>query len=53
MLDSDLQLPPKLIPKLLNEFERGPDVVYPIREDVPEIGWQGDYQRATRRHHPA
>jgi glycosyltransferase involved in cell wall biosynthesis len=46
MLDSDLQHPPELIPKLLEEFERGPDIVYTIREDAPDIGW---FKRATSR----
>ena len=31
-LDSDLQDPPELIPKLLNEFEKGYDVVHTVRE---------------------
>lgn len=32
MMDSDLQHPPKLIPKLLAEYEKGNDIVYTIRE---------------------
>lgn len=32
MMDSDLQHPPSVIPKLLAEFEKGNDVVYTIRE---------------------
>jgi len=39
MLDSDLQHPPELIPKLLEEFERGHDIVYTIREDSKEVGF--------------
>lgn len=39
MLDSDLQHPPELIPRLLEEFERGRDIVYTIREDGADIGW--------------
>ena len=31
MLDSDLQHPPEVIPKLLAEFEKGNDVVYTVR----------------------
>jgi len=31
-LDSDLQDPPELIPKLLDEFEQGHDVVHTVRE---------------------
>src|SRR6266478_2062582 len=34
MMDSDMQHPPSLIPKLLQEFEKGHDVVYTIREDT-------------------
>jgi polyisoprenyl-phosphate glycosyltransferase len=33
MLDSDLQHPPEVIPRLLDEFEKGHDVVFTIRED--------------------
>lgn len=32
MLDSDLQHPPSVIPKLLSEFEKGNEVVYTVRE---------------------
>jgi len=32
MLDSDLQDPPELIPKLLEQWRRGIDVVYAVRE---------------------
>jgi dolichol-phosphate mannosyltransferase len=39
MLDSDLQHPPELIPKLLEEMEAGHDIVYTIRRDSSEIGW--------------
>jgi polyisoprenyl-phosphate glycosyltransferase len=31
-LDSDLQDPPEIIPKLLSEFEKGHDVVHTVRE---------------------
>lgn len=37
MLDSDLQHPPDLIPTMLRYYEQGYDVVYTIREDIPEI----------------
>ncbi len=39
MLDSDLQHPPELIPKLLEEFERGHDIVYTIRQDSDQVGF--------------
>lgn len=46
MLDSDLQHPPELIPKLLEEFEKGTDIVFTIREDSPDIGF---FKQATSR----
>ncbi len=39
MMDSDLQHPPELIPKLLATFEQGYDIVYTVREDSPDVGW--------------
>jgi dolichol-phosphate mannosyltransferase len=39
MLDSDLQHPPALIPKMLMMYEHGYDIVYMIREDTLEIGF--------------
>jgi dolichol-phosphate mannosyltransferase len=39
MMDSDLQHPPELIPKLLEAFEQGYDIVHTFREDPPEIGF--------------
>jgi glycosyltransferase involved in cell wall biosynthesis len=39
MMDSDLQHPPMLIPKMLAAFETGYDIVYTIRQDSPEIGF--------------
>ncbi len=39
MLDSDLQHPPELIPKLLEEFERGNEIVYTTRQDSGDVGW--------------
>lgn len=38
MMDSDLQHPPSVIPKLLAEFEKGNDVVYTIREKTADQG---------------
>ena len=35
MMDSDLQHPPALIPTLLEEYERGYDIVYTLRQDAP------------------
>jgi dolichol-phosphate mannosyltransferase len=39
MMDSDLQHPPSLIPDMLEEFEKGHDIVYTIRQDSPDIGF--------------
>lgn len=39
MMDSDLQHPPELIPKLLKAFELGNDVVYTIRMDREQVGF--------------
>jgi dolichol-phosphate mannosyltransferase len=36
MMDSDLQHPPLVIPKLLAEFKKGNDVVYTIREETTD-----------------
>ncbi len=38
MLDSDLQHPPELIPKMLEKFEEGYDIVFTVREDAPDSG---------------
>jgi len=38
MMDSDLQHPPALLPRLLEEFEKGFEVVYTIREQGDEVG---------------
>src|SRR3989344_9704954 len=32
MMDSDLQHPPQVIPKLIAEYEKGADIVYTVRE---------------------
>lgn len=36
MMDSDLQHPPSVIPKLLAEFEKGNEVVYTVREKAAD-----------------
>jgi glycosyltransferase involved in cell wall biosynthesis len=46
MLDSDLQHPPELIPTLLDEFEKGRDIVYTVRRDSDDIGF---FKRITSR----
>jgi polyisoprenyl-phosphate glycosyltransferase len=38
MMDSDLQHPPALIPLLLENFEKGFDIIYTTRQDPPGIG---------------
>lgn len=38
LLDCDLQHPPELIPALVEEFEKGTDIVYTIREDGAGTG---------------
>jgi dolichol-phosphate mannosyltransferase len=37
MMDSDLQHPPELIPRLIERFEEGNDVVFTIRRDTESI----------------
>lgn len=39
MMDSDMQHPPTLIPKLIETYERGNDVVYTIREHTEQLGF--------------
>ena len=39
MMDSDLQHPPSVIPALLEQFEKGSEIVYTIREDSPYAGF--------------
>jgi glycosyltransferase involved in cell wall biosynthesis len=39
MMDSDLQHPPEIIPKLLEHLRDGCDVVYTVRRDTEGIGW--------------
>ena len=38
MMDSDLQHPPSVIPRLLAEYEKGNDVVCTIRDDTKTVG---------------
>jgi glycosyltransferase involved in cell wall biosynthesis len=38
MMDSDLQHPPEIIPRLLEQNARGNDVVYTIRQSTEDIG---------------
>lgn len=39
MMDCDLQHPPALIPALLEQFEKGNEIVYTVREDSPYAGF--------------
>lgn len=39
MMDCDLQHPPQLIPQMIQEFEKGKDIVYTIRTDTQNIGF--------------
>lgn len=39
MMDSDMQHPISLIPKLLSEYEKGYDVVYTVRENGGKVGF--------------
>lgn len=39
MMDSDLQHPPELVPRLLSEFESGADVVYTVRLDTEDASY--------------
>ncbi len=39
VMDADLENPPTLIPRLLEEFERGHDVVMGVRETGRVVGW--------------
>ncbi len=39
VMDADLQHPPELIPRLIEKYKEGYDVVYTIREDPENIGW--------------
>jgi polyisoprenyl-phosphate glycosyltransferase len=40
MMDSDLQHPPELIPRMLDYFEQGYEVVYTLREEGDETSWK-------------
>jgi glycosyltransferase involved in cell wall biosynthesis len=46
MMDADLQHPPALLPELVAAYERGFDVVYTVREDIPQVPW---FKRASAR----
>lgn len=46
MMDSDGQHPPSLIPRLIEEHERGNDIVYTIRENTLHIGF---FKRVSSR----
>ncbi|MEM3000940.1 MAG: glycosyltransferase family 2 protein [Candidatus Nitrosocaldus sp.] len=39
MMDADLQHPPSLIPRMLEFFEKGYEIVHTVREYPPEIGF--------------
>lgn len=39
MMDSDLQHPPAMIPRLLQKLEEGYDIVHTIRRYGPGVGW--------------
>jgi dolichol-phosphate mannosyltransferase len=45
-LDTDLQHPPSVIPRLLEHWQEGCDVVLTLREEDPHLGW---FKRATSR----
>ena len=40
MMDSDLQHPPELIPRMLEYFEQGYEIVYTLRKEGDEISWK-------------
>jgi len=46
MMDGDLQHPPAVIPALIAAHERGFDVVYTVREDIPDVPW---FKRVSAR----
>jgi dolichol-phosphate mannosyltransferase len=46
MLDSDLQHPPELIPKLIERYEAGAEIVQTVRQDGRDIGF---LKRVTSR----
>lgn len=45
-MDSDLQHPPAVIPKLLAKWREGYEIVLTVREDDPRLGW---VKRTTSR----
>jgi glycosyltransferase involved in cell wall biosynthesis len=46
MMDSDLQHPPSLIPRLLTEFENGCEIVHTLRQDTADVSW---FKRTSSR----
>ncbi len=46
MMDSDLQHPPRLLPKLIDCWRQGYEVVLTIRQDDPTLGW---FKRTSSR----
>ncbi|TGM60651.1 glycosyltransferase family 2 protein [Leptospira vanthielii] len=38
-MDADLQHPPELIPKLIQRWEEGAEIVYTIRKDNEKVSW--------------
>ena len=46
MMDGDLQHPPAVIPELIAAHEQGFDVVYTVREDIPDVPW---FKRTSAR----
>lgn len=39
MMDSDLQHPPEIIPKLLAEYHKGAEIVYTVRKHSDDVGF--------------
>ena len=48
-MDDDLQHPPKQIPLMLEELEKGYDVVYAIPKKLPHSPWRNFASKATKR----
>ncbi len=45
-LDADLQHPPELIPRLIDKWQEGYDVVYTVRQPDPKLSW---FKRTSSR----
>lgn len=45
-MDADLQHPPELIPRLIELWEQGSEIVYTVRQDTADVG---AFKRATSR----